>query len=93
MDKRVFYQITNVATLPGIVGYAIAMPDAHFGYGFPVGGVAAMDLKEGVISPGGLGFDLNCGMRILTTNLKLGEVKPKIKELVNELYKLFPPCV
>ena len=93
MDKGVFEQITNVATLPGIVGYAIAMPDAHFGYGFPVGGVAAMDLKEGVISPGGLGFDLNCGMRILTTNLKLGEVKPKIKELVNELYKLVPPGV
>ena len=93
MDKGVFEQITNVATLPGIVGYAIAMPDAHFGYGFPVGGVAAMDLKEGVISPGGLGFDLNCGMRILTTNLKLNDVKPKIKELVNELYKLVPPGV
>src|SRR3989344_995768 len=80
MDLQVFEQITNVATLPGTVNYVIAMPDAHFGYGFPVGGVAAMDLKEGVISPGGLGFDLNCGMRILTTNLKLGEVKPKIKE-------------
>ncbi|MBI4158633.1 RtcB family protein [Candidatus Woesearchaeota archaeon] len=93
MDDGVFEQVTNVACLPGIVSYAIAMPDAHFGYGFPVGGVAAMDLKEGVISPGGLGFDLNCGMRVLTTNLKLNDVKPKIKELVNELYMLVPPGV
>ena len=93
MDLQVFDQITNVATLPGAVNYVIAMPDSHFGYGFPVGGVAAMDLKEGVISPGGLGFDLNCGMRLLTTNLTLKEVKPKIKELVHCLYKLVPPGV
>lgn len=93
MDLQVFDQITNVATLPGAVNYVIAMPDAHFGYGFPVGGVAAMDLKEGVISPGGLGFDLNCGMRLLTTNLTIKDVKPKIKDLVDCLYKLVPPGV
>jgi tRNA-splicing ligase RtcB (3'-phosphate/5'-hydroxy nucleic acid ligase) len=93
MDSQVFDQITNVAMLPGIVKHAIAMPDSHFGYGFPVGGVAAMDVEEGVISPGGLGFDLNCGMRLLTTNLTIKDVKPKIKDLVHTLFKLVPPGV
>ena len=93
MDEGVFEQITNVACLPGIIGYAIAMPDAHFGYGFPVGGVSALDLKEGVISPGGIGFDIDCGMRLIKTNLTLKDVKPKIKELVDALYKLVPPGV
>src|SRR5207237_8882126 len=63
MDDQVFAQAANVATLPGIVGYSFAMPDAHWGYGFPIGGVAAMDVETGVISPGGIGFDLHCGMR------------------------------
>jgi tRNA-splicing ligase RtcB (3'-phosphate/5'-hydroxy nucleic acid ligase) len=70
MDAGVFDQVTNVACLPGIVKYAFCMPDGHWGYGFPIGGVAAMDPhRGGVISPGGIGFDINCGMRLVTTNL------------------------
>jgi tRNA-splicing ligase RtcB len=70
MDETVYDQITNVATLPGITKYAMCMPDGHSGYGFPIGGVAAMDVERGgVISPGGIGFDINCGMRLVVTNL------------------------
>lgn len=91
MDDAVYDQITNVATLPGITGHALCMPDGHCGYGFPIGGVAAMDVEEGgVISPGGIGFDINCGMRLLTTNLTYAEVKPHIKELVDLLYDQVP---
>ncbi len=93
MDEGVFEQLTNVACLPGIVGYAMAMPDAHWGYAFPVGGVAAFDDKEGVISPGGIGFDIGCGMRLISTNLNYREVKPKIKQLVNELFEKVPAGV
>ena len=93
MDEGVFEQITNVACLPGIVNYAMAMPDAHWGYGFPVGGIAAFDPEEGVISPGGIGFDINCGMRLITTNLSYKEVRPKIKELVNHLFEKVPAGV
>ena len=72
MDEAVYQQISNVATLPGVTRYALCMPDGHSGYGFPIGGVAAMDVHEGgVISPGGIGFDINCGMRLVTTNLTL----------------------
>ena len=69
MDDKVFEQAANVATLPGIVG-ALCMPDAHWGYGFPIGGVAAFDPASGVISPGGIGFDINCGMRMVRTDLR-----------------------
>jgi tRNA-splicing ligase RtcB len=93
MDRGVFEQITNVATLPGIVRYAYAMPDAHWGYGFPIGGVAAFDKETGVISPGGIGFDINCGMKLVRTNLTKKDVLPKIKELVNELFRLVPAGV
>ena len=93
MDEAVFDQITNVATLPGITKYALCMPDGHFGYGFPIGGVAAMDAEEGVISPGGIGFDINCGMRLVTTNLTYDEVKPHLKDLVNRLYERVPAGV
>jgi len=94
MDAGVFNQITNVATLPGIQRYAFCMPDGHWGYGFPIGGVAAFDPKEGgIISPGGIGFDINCGMRLITTNLTEDEVKPKIKELVDALYLKVPAGV
>ena len=93
LDAGVFGQITNVACLPGIVQNAIAMPDAHWGYGSPVGGVAAFDTKEGIISPGVIGFDINCGMRLLTTNLTAKEVQPKIKELVNDLFDRVPTGV
>lgn len=91
MDNGVFNQITNVATLPGIVTASFCMPDAHWGYGFPIGGVAAFDIENGgIISPGGIGFDINCGMRLITTNLTIDEVQPKIKELVNLLYEKVP---
>jgi tRNA-splicing ligase RtcB len=94
MDAGVFDQVTNVATLPGITKYALCMPDGHFGYGFPIGGVAAMDIEQGgVISPGGIGFDINCGMRLVVTNLTYKEVKPHIKQLVDNLYKQIPAGV
>ena len=93
MDLQVYDQVTNVATLPGIVKHALCMPDGHSGYGFPIGGVAAFDAEEGVISPGGVGFDINCGMRLLTTNLTYDDVKPKLKELVDLLFQRVPAGV
>ena len=93
MEDAVFDQISNVATLPGVTKYAMCMPDGHSGYGFPIGGVAAMDLKEGVISPGGIGFDINCGMRLLTTDLTWDDVKPRLKQLVDRLYQRVPAGV
>ncbi|QQG40277.1 MAG: RtcB family protein [Candidatus Aenigmatarchaeota archaeon] len=94
MDAHVFDQITNVATLPGIVRAAMCMPDGHSGYGFPIGGVAAMDIENGgVISPGGIGFDINCGMRLLRTDLTWKDVEPKLKQLVNLLYDRVPAGV
>lgn len=93
MDLAVFDQLTNVATLPGIIRHAYCMPDGHSGYGFPIGGVAAFDTTEGVISPGGVGFDINCGMRLVRTNLTYDDVKPKLKQLVDELYKQVPSGV
>jgi len=76
MDEQVYEQLTNVATLPGLINHALCMPDGHSGYGFPIGGVAAMDAENGVISPGGIGFDINCGMRLVLTNLTADDVKP-----------------
>jgi tRNA-splicing ligase RtcB len=93
MDDGVFEQITNVATLPGIVKYAICMPDGHWGYGFPIGGVAAVDPREGVISPGGIGFDINCGMRLIRTSLTFDEVKPLLRKLVDRLFERVPAGV
>src|SRR5712692_7278455 len=78
IDKIVFEQVTNVACLPGIIRYSYAMADAHWGYGFPLGGVEASDVEKCVSSPGGSGFEINCGMRLVMTSLRLGEVKPKI---------------
>src|SRR3954463_1751131 len=76
-------QVANVAFLPGIQGASIAMPDIHWGYGFPIGGVAATDPEEGgVISPGGIGYDINCGVRLMRTNLTYREVKPRLRPLV-----------
>src|SRR3989304_10588788 len=75
-------QAVNVATLPGIVGNSLAMPDIHQGYGFPIGGVAATDYRTGVVSPGGVGFDINCGGRLLATSLARLDVTPRIQELV-----------
>lgn len=83
-------QAANVACLPGIVGSSLAMPDIHWGYGFPIGGVAAMDLQEGVISPGGIGFDINCGVRLIRSSLTEEEIRPMLKELVNEIHQSVP---
>jgi tRNA-splicing ligase RtcB len=93
MDRGVIEQVTNVACLPGIVRQAYAMADAHWGYGFPIGGVAAFDLESGVISPGGIGFDINCGMRLIRTNLSYAEVEPKVKDLVDLMFRLVPAGV
>ena len=83
-------QVANVAFLPGIVKYSMAMPDIHWGYGFPIGGVAAMRVEDGVISPGGVGFDINCGTRVLRTTLTEEEVRPHLKELVNQIFRDIP---
>ncbi len=83
-------QAMNVAFLPGIVGRSLAMPDIHQGYGFPIGGVAATDLHKGVISPGGVGFDINCGVRLLGSTLGKDDVTPKLRELVNQLFRDVP---
>lgn len=93
LDEGVVEQVTNVSTLPGIVKYAFCMPDGHWGYGFPIGGLAAMDPEEGVISPGGIGFDVNCGMRLLVTRLTYDEVKPHLQELVDRLFVRVPAGV
>ncbi len=83
-------QVANVACLPGIYKYSLAMPDLHTGYGFGIGGVAALDYEKGGISPGGIGYDINCGVRLLRTNLKKDEIYPKIKELLESLFKHTP---
>lgn len=93
MDAGVFQQLANVACLPGIEKHAFCMPDGHWGYGFPIGGVAAFDLDKGVISPGGIGFDINCGMRLLTTNMTYQEVKPQLKPLIDLLFQRVPSGV
>ena len=87
-------QVANVAFLPGIVSASLAMPDIHWGYGFPIGGVAATDPdKGGVVSPGGVGFDINCGVRLVRTNFKYADVKDKVQELVHSLFNLVPSGV
>jgi tRNA-splicing ligase RtcB len=83
-------QAMNVATLPGIVGPSLAMPDIHQGYGFPIGGVAATDWETGVVSPGGVGFDINCGVRLLTTSLSESDVRPRVRDLVNQVFRDVP---
>jgi tRNA-splicing ligase RtcB len=93
MDRGVFDQVTNVACLPGIHRYALCMPDGHWGYGFPIGGVAAFDPADGVISPGGVGYDINCGMRLIRTDLSLSEVQPKLDLLMTELFRRVPSGV
>ena len=93
MDEGVFDQVTNVATLPGILKYAFCMPDGHWGYGFPIGGVAAMDPETGVISPGGIGFDVNCGMRLVLTHFTEEEVRPHLRQLVDMLFQRVPAGV
>ncbi|MFC1553784.1 RtcB family protein [candidate division KSB1 bacterium] len=86
-------QVANVAHLPGIIDASYAMPDIHWGYGFPIGGVAAMDINEGVISPGGVGYDINCGVRLMNTALFKNDVLPKVRGIVNALYAAIPTGV
>ena len=93
MDAGVFEQVSNVACLPGIVKYAYCMPDGHWGYGFPIGGLAAMDPATGVISPGGIGFDINCGMRLVLTSLTEEEVRPRLHQLVDLMFARIPTGV
>ncbi len=91
---RSLEQLVNVATLPGIQKYAFAMPDIHQGYGFPIGGVAAMSIADGgVISPGGIGYDINCGVRMLTVAMTYDEIKPYLNDLARELYAMVPSGV
>ncbi|MGH7818171.1 MAG: RtcB family protein, partial [Candidatus Binatia bacterium] len=83
-------QVMNVAHLPGIVGYALAMPDIHWGYGFPIGGVAAMRLEDGVVSPGAVGYDINCGVRLARTRLSFPDVQDRIPDLIRDLFQTIP---
>jgi len=92
-EDRSLEQVANVATLPGIVGASLAMPDIHWGYGFPIGGVAAFDMEEGVVSPGGVGYDINCGVRLLRTNLERPEIAQRMAELVDALFANIPSGV
>jgi tRNA-splicing ligase RtcB len=86
-------QVQHVAHLPGIVGASLAMPDIHWGYGFPIGGVAATDVEEGVISPGGVGYDINCGVRLLRSSLTREDVEPRMQQIVGELFARIPTGV
>jgi tRNA-splicing ligase RtcB len=90
---RSLEQLVNTATLPGIVSYALAMPDIHQGYGFTIGGVAATRYPSGVISPGGVGYDINCGVRLLISNMEANEIKPHISTLISALYRNVPSGV
>lgn len=83
-------QVVNVAHLPGIVGYSLAMPDIHWGYGFPIGGVAAMDAEEGVVSPGGVGYDVNCGVRLIATKLEVAEIQSQLPKIADALFVTIP---
>ncbi len=93
IEEGAIKQAVNVACLNGIQKYSLAMPDMHFGYGFPIGGVAAFDLNEGIISPGGIGYDINCGVRLVKTNLNVEDVKSKINDLLNVIHKNVPAGV
>src|SRR5260370_26476803 len=93
LNDNALQQVANVATLPGIVGHSLAMPDIHWGYGFPVGGVAATSAEYGVVSPGGIGFDINCGVRLLATDLLRDQVQGKVEKLADELFNNLPTGV
>src|SRR5262245_43231713 len=86
-------QVRNVACLPGIVGHSLAMPDIHWGYGFPIGGVAAFSLEDGVVSPGGVGYDINCGVRLLRSRVPVADVRSRTREIVDALFKNIPTGV
>lgn len=90
VEEGAIEQIANVAFLPGIQKHSIALPDMHYGYGFPIGGVAALDYEDGGMSPGGIGFDINCGVRLLRSNLKEEQVRPRMKNIVDTIFKNVP---
>jgi len=92
-EDKTLAQAMNVACLPGIIRHSITMPDAHEGYGFPIGGVAAFDLDDGIISPGGVGYDINCSVRLLRTNLNEKDILSKKSTLLNEIFKEVPAGV
>jgi tRNA-splicing ligase RtcB len=92
-DDAALGQVANVAHLPGILRYALAMPDIHWGYGFPIGGVAAVDAEHGAVSPGGVGYDINCGVRVVTTRLEAEELAPRLHAAVAQLYRDIPTGV
>ncbi len=92
-QEEALTQVANVAVLPGIVKASMAMPDIHWGYGFPIGGVAAFDWQEGVVSPGGVGYDINCGVRLATTDLQHADIRGRVKDLVDALYRHVPSGV
>ena len=89
-SDKTFNQIMNVACLKGIVKNAIAMPDCHEGYGFPIGGVAAFDKDDGIISPGGIGYDISCSVRLLRTDFNVDQILDKRKDFLDEIYKKVP---
>mgnify|MGYP000848135378 FL=1 len=93
LEEGAVRQLANVATLPGIVKHSLAMPDIHWGYGFPIGGVAAFDMTEGIISPGGVGFDINCGVRLITTPLTEADLAGKKREVIERLFAAVPTGV
>lgn len=93
LNDRTVMQARNVSSIPGILGHSVVLPDGHEGYGFPVGGVAAMDAEEGMISPGGVGYDINCGVRLLRSNLTEQTVRSKLKDLVTDLFGSIPSGV
>jgi len=93
VESDAIEQAANMAFLPGIYKHSVALPDMHFGYGFPIGGVAALDYNEGGLSPGGIGFDINCGVRLLRTNLYADQIKPKVKDLLESIFNNVPSGV
>ena len=88
--EKALEQVVNVACLPGIVGNSLAMPDIHWGYGFPIGGVAAFSAADGIISPGGISYDINCGVRLLSTNYTVGEIEGKISDIAGKIFTKIP---
>src|SRR5215216_1726895 len=90
VEDRAVEQVANVATLPGIVGASYAMPDIHWGYGFPIGGVAAFDVDEGIVSPGGVGYDIACGVRLIRSDLSAEESRERLPALLHELSRSVP---
>lgn len=93
VEEGAIEQVANIAFLPGIYKHSIALPDMHFGYGFPIGGVAALDFHEGGLSPGGIGFDINCGVRLLRTNLNVEQIRPKLPDLIESIFRNVPAGV